>query len=81
MGGALKSVTPMTGFRLELAFQNGSRAVINMEKRVGTLRFARIASEKVFATAKAEGDKVVWSDGGSKFGVYCSELLDAMMMD
>ena len=81
MGGALKSVTPMTGFRLELAFQNGSRAVINMEKRVGTLRFARIASEKVFATAKAEGDKVVWSDGGSKFGVYCSELLGAMMMD
>ena len=81
MGEALKSVTPMTGFRLELAFQNGSRAVINMEKRVGTLRFARIASEKVFATAKAEGDKVVWSDGGSKFGVYCGELLDAMMMD
>ncbi len=56
MGEALKSVTPMTGFRLELAFQNGSRAVVNMEKRVGTLRFARIASEKVFATAKAEGD-------------------------
>ena len=81
MGEVLKSVKPLPDYRLELVFQNGSRAVINMEKRVGTLRFARIASEKVFATAKAEGDKVVWSDGGSKFGVYCSELLDAMMMD
>ena len=56
MGEALKSVTPMTGFRLELAFQNGSRAVVNMEKQVRTLRFSRLASEKVFATAKAEGD-------------------------
>ena len=77
----LKSVTPLPGYRLELAFQNGSEAVINMERRVKTIRYAQIASSKVFATARAEGDKVVWKDGETSFSVYCGELLDAIMMD
>ncbi len=81
MDAVLKKVTPLKDYRLELFFQNGSTAVVNMERRVQTLRFARIAPREVFATARAEGDKVVWSDGVTPFGVYCSELLDAMMMD
>lgn len=81
MDTALKRVTPLAGYRLKLTFQNGSTAVINMERRVRTLRFARIAPREVFTTARADGDKVVWSDGLTPFGVYCGELLDAMMMD
>lgn len=81
MDTALKSATPLADYRLMLTFQNGSTAVINMARRVQTLRFARIAPREVFATARAEGDKVVWSDGVTPFGVYCGELLDAMMMD
>ncbi|MBQ3285443.1 MAG: DUF2442 domain-containing protein [Ruminococcus sp.] len=77
----LRSAKPLPGHRIELIFKNGSTAVINMERRIGTLRFARIADEAVFASAKAEGDKVVWLDGNTPFAVYCSELLDAMMMD
>ena len=81
MDTVLKKVTPMKNYRLELRFQNGSTAVVNMENRVKTLRFARIAPREVFATARAEGDRVVWADGVTPFGVYCGELLDAMMMD
>ena len=77
----LRSAKPLPSHRIELIFKNGSTAVINMERRIGTLRFARIADEAVFASAKAEGDKVVWFDGNTPFAVYCSELLDAMMMD
>ncbi|MBQ6163480.1 MAG: DUF2442 domain-containing protein [Clostridia bacterium] len=81
MDGFLISARPLPGQRLELIFRNGSTAVINMKRRVGTVRFARIADEAVFASAKAEGDKVVWTDGKNPFAVYCTELLDAMMMD
>lgn len=80
MDSVLKAVRPLPDHRLELAFQNGSTAVVNMEQRVRTLRFARIGPEQVFATARAEGDKVVWQDGKTLFGVYCGELLDAMLM-
>ena len=81
MDGILLSAKPLTGHRLELVFRNGSTAVVNMERRVKTLRFSRLDAEAVFGTAKAEGDRVVWFDGESPFAVYCSELLDAMMMD
>ena len=81
MDTVLKSVTPLPDYRLELTFRNGSTAVVNMERRIQTLRFARLSSPQIFATAKADGDKVVWQDGGTSFGVYCNELLDAMLME
>lgn len=81
MDAVLKEVRPLPGYRLELRFRNGSSAVVNMERRLRTLRFSRLASAEIFATARAEGDRVVWQDGGALFGVYCGELLDAMMME
>ena len=81
MDAILRSAKPLPGHRLELVFKNGSMAVINMERRVKTLRFSRLDAESVFDTAKAVGDKVVWTDGNTPFAVYCSELLDAVMMD
>ena len=81
MDTTLKEVKPQADYRLELTFQNGSTAVVNMERQVHTLRFARIAPREIFATARAEGDKVVWKVGMVLFSVYCGELLDAMMME
>ena len=81
MDSVLKAARPLPDYRLELAFQNGSTAIVNMQQRVRTLRFARLSPPETFATARAEGDRVVWTDGGTRFGVYCSELLDAMLLD
>jgi len=81
MDTVLKGVTPLRDYRLKLTFLNGSTAVVNMEKRVHTLRFARIAPKEIFSTARAEGDKVVWAVGTMPFSVYCGELLDSMLMD
>lgn len=81
MDTILKAVAPLPDYRLALTFRNGSSAVVNMERRVRTLRFARLASPQVFATVKADGDRVVWQDGETPFGVYCNELLDAMLME
>ena len=81
MDGLLRSAKPLPGHRLELIFQNGSTAVVNMERRVKTLRFSSLDDERVFGTAKADGDRVVWGDGDAAFSVFCGELLDAMMLD
>ena len=77
----LKEVHPVKDYRLELVFRNGSRAVVNMEKRIHTLRFSRLTSKKLFMTAKAAGDRIVWSDGNEEFSVYVNDILDLMMMD
>lgn len=81
MGQGLVSVKPLPDFRLEMEFRNGSKALVNLENRVRTVRFHELSSAELFASAKAVGDKVVWSDGVRTFGVYCNEILDAMMMD
>jgi hypothetical protein len=52
-----------------------------MKKRVRTLRFSRLSSPEVFATGRAAGDKVEWSDGRDTISAYCSELLDTMLLD
>ena len=77
----LSKVTPLPGFLLVLQFKNGSIAVVNMIKRVKTLRFSRLTDVGFFATAKACGDRIVWSDGTHVINATCDELLDAMMMD
>ena len=81
MEAALKEVRPLADYRLLLTFQNGSTAIVNLERQVSTFRFSRIAPLEIFATARTEGDRVVWTDGVTPFGVFCGELLDAMMMN
>ena len=81
MDAVLLRATPLPGFLLELKFLNGSTAIVNLARRVQTVRFAGLAAWEMFSTARAEGDRVVWSDGKREIGVFCGELLDAMMMD
>ena len=81
MAEGLIKVQPMPDYRLELLFGNGSKAVVNMAQRVRTVRFSRLASPEFFATARPEGEKVIWSDGSGSLSVWCSELLESMLMD
>ena len=81
MDQCLKEVHPLKDYRLELVFINGSRAVVNMEKRIRTIRFSKLTSQKLFMTAKAAGDRIVWSDGTETLSVYANDILDLMMMD
>ncbi len=81
MEATLCKATPLPGYLLMLQFQNGSIAVVNLAKRVQTVRFSQLADQELFATARAKGDKVIWSNGKQEVSVYCSEILDTMLMD
>lgn len=81
MSDALVAVHPLGGYCLQLVFRNGSSAMVNMENRINTIRFSRLKSPELFKTVKAEGDKLVWSDGTETISIYTNEILDIMMMD
>ena len=81
MGDCLKEVRPGENYRLALIFRNGSTAVVNMEKRIRSVRFSRLSSPQLFATARAEGDRIIWSDGKETISVYANEILDSMLLD
>ena len=81
MDAGLKEVRPLPDYRLEMDFFNGSTATVNLRSRIKTLKFSRLASPELFARARAEGEKVVWSDDSGSLSVWCTELLDAMLLD
>ena len=81
MDTGLSEVRPLPDFRLELHFRNGSKAIVNLRGRIKTVRFSRLMSPELFATARAEGEKVVWRDERGSVSAWCSELLDAMLLD
>ena len=81
MDAGLKEVRPLPDYRLQLDFFNGSTATVNLSSRMKTVKFSRLASPDLFAKAKAEGEKVVWTDDSGSVSIWCSELLDAMLLD
>lgn len=81
MGESLVEVYPMDDYRLEMVFRNGSTAVVNLEKRTRSLRFSKLTLPGLFKTAKADGDRIIWSDGKETVSAYVNEILDSMMLD
>ena len=75
------AVQVLPDYQLKLYFPNGSKALINMSKRVQAVRFGRLSDLKLFATARVEGSEVVWKDGTQCVRASINELLDSMQMD
>jgi hypothetical protein len=81
MDSGLYEVRPLPDYRLELQFRNGSKAIVNLQGRIKTIRYSPLTSPGLFATARAEGEKVVWRNESGTFSAWCSELLEAMLLD
>ena len=81
MGACLIELQPLDNYRLRLVFRNGSTAVVNMENRVRSLRFSRLTSPELFRTAKAAGDRIIWSDGRETVSAYVSEIIESMLLE
>ena len=81
MDAGLKEVRPLSDYRLEMLFYNGSTAVVNLRNRLRTVKYSRLASPELFNSARAEGEKVVWTDEAGSVSLWCSELLDDMLLD
>jgi hypothetical protein len=81
MGTTVLRLDVLPDYQLRLFFLNGSEAVINMRRRVKSLRFRCLAERKLFETARLERDEVVWDDGGKMIRASVNELLDTMQME
>lgn len=68
-------------YQLELRFPNGSKAIIDMKRRVHAIRFGRLSSPGLFATARLTDGEVVWDNGTYCVRASINELLDSMQMD
>ena len=67
-------------YQLKLNFPNGSKATIDMKRRIQAVRFGRLSSPELFCTARLVGSEVVWGTGAHSIRASISELLDAMQL-
>lgn len=61
MTGVTLQVLP--DYQLKLRFANGSEALINMSHRLRAIRFGRLSSPELFASARLADGEVVWESG------------------
>lgn len=58
----IKSVEPKEDYRLEVTFDNGSSIILNMENRIGTIRFGMLSDKEFFKQATTDGITIRWDN-------------------
>ena len=64
----IKCVTPLEGYRLKIEFTSGSVLILNMEDRLGSMRFCPLENLEVFNSVSTDGYKLIF-DTYPKFEV------------
>jgi len=70
----IKEVLPLKGYRLFMVMEGGSIVTIDFSDKLHTMKYAELADEAFFYTAKTDGDYVIWGSGQIRLTV--KELLD-----
>jgi len=76
----IQSVTPLKGFRLLVAFNNGSSITVDLSAKLKTVRFAELSDIKLFNDVRVDKngrETIVWGDGALKIPLY--ELIDVVI--
>lgn len=76
----IQSVTPLEGFRLLVAFNNGSSITVDLSAKLKTVRFAELSDIKLFNDVRVDKngrETIVWGDGALKIPLY--ELIDVVI--
>ena len=60
----ITSVFPLAGRMLKLELGSGETAVIDMKKKLDTIRFAALQDETLFMSARTDGNRVLWGGSG-----------------
>ncbi len=75
----IKSIAPLSGWRLFVEMEGGSVVLVDMSPKLGTARYADLRNAELFRTVATDGDFVSWGDG--RVTVTARELMDAVFMD
>lgn len=62
MGLTIKKIVPKEDYRLEVQLENGSSITLNLESRLGTVRFGILSDETFFNCAVTDGNFIRWSN-------------------
>jgi hypothetical protein len=58
----IKKVIPKEGYCLEVQLDNGNSVILNMESRLGTVRFGILSDKALFYRATTDGNYIRWDN-------------------
>lgn len=58
----IKKVVPLKDYKVEVQLENGSSVILELESRLGTLRFGMLADEEFFKQVTTDGICIFWGD-------------------
>jgi hypothetical protein len=67
----IKNVAPKDGCRVEVMLDNGSCVILNLENRLGTVRFGLLADKEFFDRVTTDGNFIWWEN---KIEISLSEV-------
>ncbi|MEA4893139.1 MAG: DUF2442 domain-containing protein [Peptococcaceae bacterium] len=74
----IKSVVPMKDHRLFMEMASGSTVTVDLSVKLKTMKYAELADEDFFMTAKTDGDYVFW--GGGRLKLTVNELMEVALL-
>lgn len=74
----IKTVLPMKDYRLLMEMESGSTVIADLSNKLHTVKYAELADEALFKTAKTDGDYVIWGDGRLRLTV--NELMEVVLL-
>jgi hypothetical protein len=69
-------ILPLTGRKLFIEFFNGSTATLDYTSRLHTTKYADLADETIFMSAKTDGNYVTW---GNFVQITAREVTDMLL--
>lgn len=76
--GYIKAILPIKDYRLLMEMEGGSTVIVDLSKKLHTVKYAELTEEEFFRTAATDGDYVIW--GGGRLRVTVNELMEVVLL-
>jgi hypothetical protein len=74
----IKAIVTMKDYRLFMDMESGSVVIVDLSVKLNTMKYKELADERMFRSARTDGDYVVWGDG--RVRLTAKELLDVVLL-
>ena len=56
------NIRPMDGYFMEVKFSNGSTVILNLAKKLCTVRFSPLRDKSLFQSTTTDGNSIRWNE-------------------
>lgn len=75
----ISCVEALPNYEVLLTFHSGSRAIVNLKKRLNSMRLEKLNDPECFNSVSTDGVYVIWKCGVEEIRVSVDEMIDTLL--